>query len=130
MLVGSALQRRNARGGLHMAKLLEFEGPNGSVTFAVPATDEEIEAVGRGKDIVERVGRSVGELFGMVSSIAEGFAEAIKDAPVDSAEVEFGLQFTGKASVYVVEVETQGALRVTLHVEPRSGGVAPTPEAS
>ncbi len=104
-----------------MPKLLEFEGPDGvTISFAAPVTDEEIEAVGRGRDVVERVGRSIGDVLGMVSSLAEGFADAIRDAPVESAELEFGLQFTGKGSVYVVETETQGAIRVALTVSPHS----------
>lgn len=102
-----------------MVKLLEFEGANGSVSFAVPAARGEIEAVGRGKEVVERVGKTIGEVFGMVSSLAEGFAEAIKDAPVESAELQFGLQFTGKGSIYVVETETQGAVQVTLKITPQ-----------
>jgi hypothetical protein len=61
-------------------------------------------------------------VFGMVSNLATGFAEAIKDAPVESAELQFSLQFTAKGNLYVVETETQGAVQITLKMLPGSSG--------
>jgi hypothetical protein len=101
-----------------MPKLLEFEGDGEQVLVAVRTPGDEIEAIGRLDETIERVGKSMTDVFGMVGKVAHDFYEALKTAPVESAEVELGLQFTGKGKLYVVESEAQAAIRVKLALRP------------
>ena len=99
-----------------MPKLLELDVPGGTVLFEAPAGAAEIAAVSKTGEVVEKISNSLGEVLGIVGGIAQGFHDAIKDAPVQSAQVEFGLQFTAKGRLYVVDLEAQSAIRVTLTV--------------
>jgi hypothetical protein len=99
-----------------MTKLLELDIPGGTVLVEVPGTGDEVSAVSRAGDIVEKITQSVGEALGVVGGIAQGFHDAIKDTPVESAQLEFGLQFTVKGRLYVVDAETAAAIKVTLSV--------------
>ena len=102
-----------------MPKLLELEGAEGTLLFQVPAGDAEISAVSRSGEVVEKIAKSLGEVLGIVGGIAQGFHDAIKDAPVKTAELEFGLQFTAKGRLYVVDIGGEASIKVTLTV---SGG--------
>ncbi len=99
-----------------MPKLLELDIPGGSVLFEVPAAGTEVAAVSKTGEVVEKIAKSLGEVLGVVGGIAVGFHEAIKDAPVESAQLEFGLQFSAKGRLYVVDVAAQSAIKVTLTV--------------
>lgn len=101
-----------------MPKLLEFDVAGGTALFEVPAGAGEIAPVSRAAEVVEKVSKSLGEILGIVGSIAEGFNDAIKDAPVATANLEFGLQFTAKGRLYVVDLAAQSAIKVTLTVTP------------
>jgi hypothetical protein len=109
-----------------MPKLLEFGDDGGTVLFQVPARTGEIKAVGKTADVIEKVTKSIGEVFGVVGGIAAGFSEAVKDAPVQTAQLEFSLQFTASGRLYVVEAQGQGTITVTLTLSPRG----PAPEAA
>lgn len=101
-----------------MPKLLEVDADRGTALFALPVGTSEIAAVSKTGEVIEKVSRSVGEILGIVGSIAQGFSDAIKDAPVETAELEFGLQFTAQGRLYVVELAAQSAIKVTLTVTP------------
>jgi hypothetical protein len=104
-----------------MPKLFEFESGEGAVLIQAPTAPGEVAAVGRAGEVVAKMATSVGEVLGIVSGIAQGFSDALRDAPVESAELEFGLQVTAKGRLYIVESEAQGAIRVQLTVRPGGG---------
>jgi hypothetical protein len=108
-----------------MTKLLEFEDDGMQVLVAVPTPGDEIEAIGRLDETIERVGKSMADVFGMVGKVARDFYDTFKTAPVESAEVELGLQFTGKGRLYIVETEAQAVIRVKLVLKP-AGSPAPS----
>jgi Trypsin-co-occurring domain 1 len=101
-----------------MPFLLEFENPTGAILFEVPGAEGEIAPVSRSSEVVEKIAKSMGEVLGVVGGIARGFHEAIADAPVESAQLEFGLQFSVSGRLYVVETTAQSAIKVTLTVTP------------
>lgn len=101
-----------------MPKLLELDAHDGTVVFEVPAKGSEISAVSRTGEVIEKVTKSMGEVFGMMGGIAAGFHEAIEGAPVETAQLQFGLQFTASGRLYVVEAQAQGAITVTLTIRP------------
>jgi hypothetical protein len=104
-----------------MPKLLELDAAGGTVLFQVPAGEAEVSAVSRTGEVVEKIAKSLGEVLGVVGGIAQGFHDAIKDAPVNTAQLEFGLQFTAKGRLYVVDLEAQSAIKVTLTVNGGTG---------
>lgn len=101
-----------------MVKLLELDSEVGPVLFEVPASPGEVVPVGRASEAVEKIAASMGDVLGLVSGVARGFAAAIADSPADSAQLEFGLQFTAKGKLYVVETEGQASIKVTLTINP------------
>lgn len=101
-----------------MPKLIEFDADGGTALFEVPAGAGEIAPVSRTGEVVEKISKSLGEILGIVGSIAQGFSDAIKDAPVETANLEFGLQFTAKGRLYVVDLSAQSAIKITLTVTP------------
>ena len=104
-----------------MPRLLELDAPGGTILVEVPAVEGEVSAVSRTGEVVEKIAKSMGEVLGVVASVARGFHEAIKDAPVESAQLEFGMQFTVSGRLYVVETAAQSAIKVTLSVAPNTG---------
>lgn len=104
-----------------MPKLLELDVPGGTVLFEVPAKGSEIGAVSRTGNVVEKIAKSMGEVLGVVGGIAKGFHDAIQDAPVETAQLEFGMQFSASGRLYVVDVGAQSAIKVTLTVTCAAG---------
>jgi hypothetical protein len=99
-----------------MPKLLELDAAEGTVLFQVQAGEADVTPVSKTGEVIEKIAKSLGEVLGVVGGIAEGFHDAIKDAPVETAQLEFGLQFTAKGRLYVVDLAAQGAIKVTLTV--------------
>jgi hypothetical protein len=64
------------------------------------------------RDVVERVQESVDDLFAFAAAAAKKFAEAGKDVGSKAAEVELGLKFTAKGTVYVAETTGEASIRV------------------
>lgn len=106
-----------------MAKLIEVEASGSPVRFLVRLPGESVVAVGVLDTAIEKLEVSLTELFKSVAAIATDFHTSISCSPVTEAELELGLQFTAKGSVYVMESEAQGAIKVRLTF--RRGGSAP-----
>ena len=103
-----------------MAKLLEFPGARGAVTIAVREPDDMVAPVGMSDRIRERIDTSLESVLAMTASVAESFQNALQDAPVESGEIEFGLQFTGGGNAYIIEIGSAASLVVRLRVSPPS----------
>jgi hypothetical protein len=54
----------------------------------------------------------------MVNSVARSFHESLKGTPVESGQIQFGLQFTTSGSVYILEAGAGASLTVTLTIKP------------
>jgi hypothetical protein len=97
-----------------MPKLVAIQASHGEIRIAVPKTGEGITAVGVLDDAVESVRGSLDEAFATASSMGDAFASALKKATSQpsAAELEFGLQFTAKGTVYVVGAEATASIKV------------------
>jgi hypothetical protein len=107
-----------------MAKLFEIDGTEGPILFEARRVPGEVSPVGRTEDVVEKISSSMGAVLGLVGDIARGFEQAVRDTPVESAELEFGLQFSAKGTIYVVETQGQGSIRIKLNVKPQPAGTS------
>jgi hypothetical protein len=101
-----------------MAKVLEFPTPDGDVQIVVREPQDIVAPVGVPERAVERVERSLDQVLAVVGRVATSVQVALKGAPVESAEVEFGLQLSSKGTVYVFEAGAQATLIVRLTVKP------------
>lgn len=97
-----------------MPKLLQLSAEGSDVLIAVKAPGESLQAVGILDGSIEKLEKSMDDVFRMVGAVAASFAEQLRSSPVASAELEFGFQFTAKGTVYVVESEAQAALKLKL----------------
>jgi hypothetical protein len=96
-----------------VAKLLEFETASGPVVIAIGST-QDIGAAGGLDGALEKTERSFEGALRMIEAVANSLASTLARTSADSAQVEFGLQFTGKGTLFVVESEAQASLKVTL----------------
>jgi hypothetical protein len=104
-----------------MAKLLEFTTTDGTgAVIAALAPGDDVQAVTRASDTVQKLEKNLADVLSIVGGVASSFGEALTSAPVESAIVELGLQFTAKGSVYVVGAEVQSAIKVSLTLKPRN----------
>lgn len=101
-----------------MATILEFEGAYGAIRIQRAPTAGEVAAIGREEVVIKKVNASMTQIFDMVAGVADAFATSVKASPVESAVLEFGVQFTAKGSLYIVESEATAAIKVTLSVRP------------
>lgn len=101
-----------------MAKLLEFPSERGEVAIAIREPQDAVSPVGVADSARERMAQSLDSVLSMVASVGESFRASLESAPVESGEVEFGLQFTGKGTVYVMEAGAGAAFTVRLTVKP------------
>lgn len=101
-----------------MAKLLEFPAEGGAVIIAVRESQDAVAPVGVGDKARQRMDESLDNVLAMVNSVARSFHASLKGAPVDSGQIQFGLQFTTKGSVYILEAGAGATLTVTLTTAP------------
>jgi Trypsin-co-occurring domain 1 len=107
-------------------KIIELDAGDGSTIFV--AVDVPETSVGRVSVISDAVIEKVDQSFGAVKDliirgcrpITEAFRTLQKESQPASAEVEFGVNFTTKGTVYVVESTGQASLKVkiTWNLEP------------
>ena len=101
-----------------MAKLLEFPAEGAAVVIAVREPQDAVAPVGVGDKALQRMDESLDGVLSMVSSVARSFNHALKGAPVETGQIEFGLQFTAKGNVYVLEAGAGATMTVTLTTKP------------
>jgi hypothetical protein len=101
-----------------LARLLEFPAETADVLIAVRDPQDAVAPVGVADRVRERMDRSLDEVLDMVRSVAESFHHSLSGAPVESGEVEFGLQFTTKGTAYILEAGAGAAITVHLTVKP------------
>jgi hypothetical protein len=104
-----------------MNKLIEMNSPDGTVLIAVRAAEGAINPTASLDETIERVGASVDEAFDVVEKVVKSFNEHVKKfgQSLTDAEIEMGLGFTAKGSVYVVEAEAAATFKVTLKFKVR-----------
>jgi hypothetical protein len=102
-------------------KLIEVSSPEGTVLVEVRAAAGSINPTASLDDTVEKVGASVDEAFEVVERVVAAFQKRVKQLgeSLTEAEIELGLGFTGKGSVYVVEAEAEATFKITLKFKPR-----------
>lgn len=101
-------------------RLLKFDTDEGEVLIATPAQPGMVSPTGKLEDSIAAIQASLGEALGVVAAIGKSFQGNLADAGADNAELEFGLQFTTKGTIYVVEAEGAASLKVKLKFSAQS----------
>lgn len=101
-------------------KLIELDAGDGStILVAVEVPEISVGRVSAPNDIpIEKVDKSFSAVKDLIirgcRPITEAFRALQKESQPVSAEVEFGVNFTAKGSVYVVESTGQASLKVKI----------------
>ena len=95
-------------------KLLQLSTEEGDVLIAAPVPDSMVQATGRLEDSIEILNKSVDEALRVLVGVSRSFEKVFKDVSAETADLELGLQFTAKGSVYVVETTGQASLKIKL----------------
>jgi hypothetical protein len=101
-------------------KLVEYQAEGDPVLVLTKAPGEDVVAVGNLEDAIAKVEVSLRDQFRVIRRIADEFAAVIQGegSPVDSAEIEFGLEASGKGTIYVVETTGTATFKVKLTLTP------------
>jgi hypothetical protein len=102
-----------------VAKLLAFPVADGAVLVEVRSAEGEVIPVGVIDSVIERVDTSLDDMFAIVGRIARSLERAVANAPVQEAEVSFGLTFSGKGTLYLVASSLEASLSVKLTINAR-----------
>jgi hypothetical protein len=95
----------------------------GSIIVEVETTEDEIIPVSK---IGERIIKEAKEAFeGVESAIIDTGSKlsralknlAEKEPSLESASLEFGLQFTGEGNIYLVKTAAQGSIKVSINLK-------------
>ena len=105
-----------------MKSILAFPNSNGSILIQ-SADEDKSTVVGTSKidDAIQKVSDSLSVKFGILSDVTDAVSHALKrsDKAFTNVEVEFGLAFTAKGNIFVVEAEGEATLKVKLVFDPQ-----------
>jgi len=99
-----------------MAKLIEYPTKDGSVLIAVTRGGADVTPVANLEDTIQKAAQNLRDSFQIIRRIADDFVASLQAgvSAVTSAELEFGLDLTGKGTIYVVETTAQASFKVKL----------------
>ena len=101
-------------------KIIELDAGDGkTILVAVEVPEQPVRRVSTPGDIpIEKVDENFGAVKDLIIRGCRPITEAFKTLQTESqpasAEVEFGVNFTAKGSVYVVESTAQASLKVKI----------------
>jgi Trypsin-co-occurring domain 1 len=95
-------------------KLLQLSTEEGEILIAVPVPDSMVQATGRLEDSIEILNKSLDEALHVLIGVSRSFENVFKNITAEAADLELGLQFTAKGSVYLVEATGQASLKIKL----------------
>ena len=102
-----------------MAKLVGLQSKGGEVLFAVTAPGEDVRAVSYLGDKIDSLEENLDGAFRVLQTIAKGLNDVLAKSPVQQAEVELGLQLSGKGQLFVVQGSAEATLKVKLVISPK-----------
>jgi len=113
-------------------KLVELDAENGgSILVAVDVPESAVSPVAKpGEILIEKVDQSFEAVKDLIIDSSRPLMQAFhilhKEGNAESAEVEFGINFTLKGNVYLVETSGAASLKVkvtwNLHNQDKEGG--------
>ena len=108
-----------------MSKLIKMPSKDGSIIVEVETTEDEIIPVSRkGERLIEEVEEAFERVESAIINTGSKLSRALKklaeeEASLDSASLEFGIQFTGEGNIYLVKTAAQGSIKVSINLRLR-----------
>ncbi len=105
--------------------LLEMDASDGTLLVAVDAPQAAVRHVARDGDWpIQKIDKTFDAVKEVVlrgcRPLTEAFSVLNQDFAAESAELEFGISFTAKGSVYLVESSGEAALKIKVNWNFRS----------
>ncbi len=106
-----------------MSKLIKMPSKEGSIIVEVETTEDEIIPVTKiGERIIEEAKEAFEGVESAIIDIGSKLSRALKnlaekEPSLESASLEFGIQFTGEGNVYVVKTAAQGSIKVSINLK-------------
>jgi hypothetical protein len=105
-----------------MSKLIKMPSADGSVIIEVETSENEIVPVGKkGERVIEEAKEAFETVENAIISTGSKLSHALrnlaqKEPSLESASLEFGLQFTGEGNIYLVKTAVQGSIKVSINL--------------
>ncbi|HZM93628.1 MAG TPA: CU044_2847 family protein [Vicinamibacterales bacterium] len=109
-----------------MAVLMQFEGTDAPILIDVSPPGSGVQPAGAAETVVKHAQATFDDALRVAGSVARSFQNVLRQYELQRAELEFGFQFTGKGTVYIVQSEVQAALKVKLVVSQATAGESPS----
>lgn len=106
-----------------MSKLIQLPSQFGPIIVEVETTEDEIVPVGK---MGERVISEAKEAFEKVEEVIVNTTLvmtstlkklAAKEPALETAALEYGFQFTGEGSIYMVKVAAEASIKVSINLK-------------
>ncbi|MBD3386514.1 hypothetical protein GF407_16540 [candidate division KSB1 bacterium] len=103
-----------------MSKLIKMPTEEGSIIVEVESPGDELVKVSRsGERIIEETGEAFEKVESAIVETGSRLSRALKkfaetEPTLESASLEFGLQFTGEGNIFLVKTAVTGTIKVTL----------------
>ena len=108
-----------------MSKLIKMPSEDGSIIVEVETTEDEIIPVSRkGERLIEEAEEAFEKVESAIINTGSKLSRALKklaeeEPSLDSASLEFGIQFTGEGNIYLVKTAAQGSIKVSINLRLR-----------
>ena len=99
-----------------MAILMQFDSKDAPILIDVTPPGGGVQPAGATETVIKHAQSAFDDALRMAGSVARSFQAMLQEYGLQQAELEFGFQFTGKGTIYIVQSEAQAALKVKVVV--------------
>ena len=106
-----------------MSKLIKMPTKEGSIIVEVETAEGEIIPVSKtGERVIEEANEAFEKVESAIIDTGSKLSRALKnlaekEPSLESASLEFGLQFTGEGNIYLVKTAAQGSIKVSINLK-------------
>lgn len=96
-----------------MPQLIRVNSEKGELLIAVRTPDDRLAAAGAVTDkVLETVDTTLDSVFQTARLVSDSFSRVIAGQQLKGAELEFGLNFSMKGNIYLVESAAEASIKV------------------
>ena len=98
-----------------MPTFVEFDSPSGPIRIETKSAGTVTAVTSTQEGVVAKAERQLRDSLRTVAALANEFSATLASIEgCSSGEIEFGLEVSGKGTIYVVETAAQASFKVTL----------------
>lgn len=99
-----------------MAVLMQFDTGGTPILIDVTPPGSGVQPAGATETVIKHAQATFDDALRAAGSVAQSFQTVLHEYGLQQAELEFGFQFTGKGTIYIVQSEVQAALKIKVVV--------------